>query len=36
MIESRHAVRYGAQAGDQKPLHGSFPGKTILLQLPPD
>jgi len=36
VIESRHAVRYSAQAGDQKPLHASSIGKAILLQLPPE
>jgi IclR family transcriptional regulator, acetate operon repressor len=35
VIASRHAVRYSAQAGDQKPLHASSIGKAILMQLPP-
>lgn len=34
VIESRHPVRYSAQAGDQRPLHASSIGKAILLQLP--
>lgn len=34
VVESRHPVRYSAQAGDQRPLHASSIGKAILLQLP--
>lgn len=30
VIESRHTIRYSAQAGDRKPLHSSCAGKALL------
>ena len=33
VIESRHPVRYSAQAGDQRPLHASSIGKALLMQM---
>lgn len=34
VVESRHPVRYSAQAGDQRPLHASSIGKALLMDMP--
>lgn len=35
VIESRHSIRYSAQAGDLKPLHSSSAGKALLGAMSP-
>jgi DNA-binding IclR family transcriptional regulator len=35
VIESRHSIRYSAQAGERKPLHSSSAGKALLGAMAP-